>query len=100
MVLANFEWNLQKESENLEKHGISFEEAAATFQDPDGFQIVDLKHSAAEARFYWIGKLADGRVLTTRFTQRGERIRIFGSAEWRKFKRLYERTVVKKHSNR
>ena len=39
--------------------------------------------------FYWVGKRSSGRVLTTRFTRRGTKIRIIGSAEWREFRRLY-----------
>jgi uncharacterized DUF497 family protein len=79
--------------ENLQKHGISFLEAVEAFSDPDGFQLVDAKHSQAETRFFWVGKSRSGKVLTTRFTRRGYTIRIFGSASWRKFGRLYhERT--------
>ena len=88
-----FEWDLSKEIENLQKHGIAFAEAVETFSDPNGFQLTDAKHSATEARFFWVGKSASRKILTTRFTRRGEVIRIFGSASWRKFGRLYnERT--------
>jgi uncharacterized DUF497 family protein len=47
------------------------------------------KHSRAEERFCWVGRGASGRVLTTRFTRRGTKVRIIGSAEWREFRRLY-----------
>ena len=91
-----FEWDLSKEIENLNKHGIPFAEAVGTFSDPDGFQLTDAKHSAIEERFFWVGKSASGKVLTTRFTRRGNIIRIFGSASWRKFARFYnERTKTK-----
>jgi uncharacterized DUF497 family protein len=90
---VEFEWDLSKEVENLQKHGIAFAEAMETFSDPDGFQLTDMKHSTIEARFYWVGKSASGKILTTRFTRRGDNIRIFGSASWRKFARFYnERT--------
>jgi len=92
---VEFEWDLSKEIENLKKHGISFAEAVETFSDPDGFQLRDFKHSAVEARFFWVGKSESGKILTTRFTQRGDIIRISGSASWRKFGRLYrERTKI------
>ncbi|BFU91664.1 MAG: hypothetical protein NTAFB01_28510 [Nitrospira sp.] len=84
-----FEWDLSKELENLRKHGITFLEAAESFLDPHGFQLVDVKHSVREKRLFWIGQLSTGRVLTTRFTKRSGKIRIIGSAEWRKFRRLY-----------
>jgi uncharacterized protein len=90
---VEFEWDLSKEIENLKKHEIGFGEAVETFSDPDGFQLTDKKHSAIEERFFWVGKSEAGKILTTRFTRRGDIIRIIGSALWRKFARFYnERT--------
>jgi uncharacterized DUF497 family protein len=86
---VRFEWDLSKESENLRKHGVSFIEAVSTFSDPIGIQVMDEAHSDLESRYYWIGKSSNGRILTTRFTLREDTIRIFGSADWRKFRRLY-----------
>ena len=85
-----FEWDFRKERENQKKHKVSFSEAVEAFSDPNGIQLVDTSHSNSEERFYWVGKSDSGRVLTTRFTRRGPKIRIIGSAEWRKFRRLYE----------
>jgi uncharacterized DUF497 family protein len=79
---VEFEWDLSKEVENLQKHGIAFAEAIETFSDPGGFQLSDMKHSEIETRFFWVGKSASGKILTTRFTKRGDNIRIFGSASW------------------
>jgi uncharacterized DUF497 family protein len=89
-----FEWDAIKELANIRKHGVSFSDAVETFFDPNGFQMVDRKHSTIEGRFYWIGKMGSNRVLTTWFTRRGSRIRIIGSAEWRKFRRLYYETTA------
>ena len=86
-----FEWDLEKELENIKKHQVSFLEAQETFLDPFGIAMKDIIHSCeSEERFYWIGQNSDGRILTTRFTYRKTKIRIFGSAEWRKFRRIYE----------
>ena len=90
-----FEWDITKEAENLKKHGIAFTEAVECFSDPKGLQLIDKKHSDVEKRWYWIGKSKTGRILTTRFTQRGMKIRIIGCADWRKFRRLYETTEIK-----
>ncbi|TKB72412.1 MAG: BrnT family toxin [Nitrospira sp.] len=84
-----FEWDLSKELENIRKHGITFADAVESFFDKHGFLLVDNKHSVREKRYYWVGRIMTGRVLTTRFTRRGSKIRIIGSAEWRKFRRLY-----------
>lgn len=88
-----FEWDAIKERENKRKHRIDFLEATSSFLDPQGFQLVDTKHSEEEERFYWVGKSLTGRILTTWFTQRGQHIRIIGSAEWRKFRKLYHETT-------
>ncbi len=92
-VFVEFEWDLSKESENIRKHGITFLEAASCFEDSNGFQLIDSKHSESEQRFFWVGKSSSGKILTTRFTLRRDKIRIFGSAEWRKFRGLYFETT-------
>lgn len=92
----DFEWDASKANENLRKHGVTFTEAAESFSDPYGFALDDVKHSKSERRYYWVGKSARGRILTTRYTRRGENIRIIGSAEWREFKDLYEKAKSKK----
>lgn len=92
---VEFEWDLSKELTNLKKHKVSFPESVETFFDPSGIQLTDQKHSGSEPRFYWVGKSEQGRVLTTWFTRRGDKVRIIGSAEWRRFRRLYETTQVK-----
>ena len=92
----NFEWDKNKERRNLEKHGIDFSMAVESFEDPDGIKMADPAHTTVfEERFYWIGKTKDERILTTWFTKRGQKIRIIGSAEFRKFRRMYESTKVK-----
>lgn len=92
-----FEWDLGKESDNIRKHDVSFLEAVESFADPDGFSMMDTKHSENEMRYYWVGKSGKGRILTTRYTWRGNKIRIIGSAEWREFRREYsEKTGDKK----
>lgn len=90
---VEFEWDLKKEIANIRKHRVSFSEAVESFLDPDGFQMVDKKHSTQETRMYWVGRISSGRVLTTWFTKRGKTIRIIGSAEWRKFRRFYHETT-------
>jgi len=90
MVYLEFEWDLRKDVANVIKHGCSFIESEETFNDPAGLMLSDGNHSKVEARFYWVGASSTGRILTTRFTMRGSKIRIIGCAEWRKFRGLYE----------
>lgn len=84
-----FEWDLSKEQANIAKHGYSFSDAIEIFQDRQGVQLVDKKHSDSEPRFYWIGKSDSGKILTVWFARRGRKIRIIGCAEWRKLRSLY-----------
>ncbi len=92
-----FKWDPVKDVMNIQKHGISFKEAAKAFDDPDGIDLVDYKHSVYEIRRHWVGKIADGRVITVRYTMRGEIIRVFGASEWREHRRMYyEETKHKK----
>lgn len=84
-----FEWDLAKEQANISKHGHTFSEAVEAFQDPKGVQLVDRKHSDHEKRFYWVGKVSSGKILTVWFTRRGNKVRIIGCAEWRKFRSFY-----------
>lgn len=88
-----FEWDAAKERENIRRHKVDFLEAVLSFLDPYRFQLADEEHSGTEGRFYWVGQSPMGRILTTRFTRRGETVRIIGSAEWRKFRRLYYETT-------
>lgn len=95
-IETDFEWDSSKESENINKHGVSFTEAVESFFDPLGFTMRDSKHCVTEERFFWIGKSYNGRILTTRFTKRGNKIRIIGSAQWRKFVEIYNETTKNK----
>lgn len=91
--VVEFEWDASKETINIRKHRVTFAESIESFFDPKGFQMIDKKHSKEEQRYYWIGKSARGRVLTTWFTRRSIVIRIIGCAEWRQFRRLYNETT-------
>ena len=75
-----FEWDARKTAVNRAKHGVSFEEAATVFGDPDALDGPDLRHSEGETRFLRLGRAATGRVLMVAYTVRrrddGESIRI------------------------
>ncbi len=88
-MAASFEWDLDKDAENQQKHGVSFSLAQEAFLDPARVIARDLSHSKSEERFYCFGS-AGGGVLTVRFTYRKNVIRIIGAGYWRKGKRIYE----------
>jgi uncharacterized DUF497 family protein len=45
-----FSWDARKALSNLKKHGVSFEEAATVFGDPEALDWDDPEHSHAEIR--------------------------------------------------
>jgi uncharacterized DUF497 family protein len=84
-----FEWDEDKNQKNIEKHGVSFEEAQEAFYDKKRIIIKDGKHSRNEERFFCIGYDGKG-ILTVRFTMRNGNIRIFGAGYWREGRYRYE----------
>ena len=53
--MVKFEWDENKNQTNIQKHGISFEEAVTVFKDLDALIISDESHSNNEDRFLLIG---------------------------------------------
>ena len=89
MKKTRFEWDVNKDAENQEKHGISFSLAQHAFADPCRVIAEDLGHSETEKRYFCFGNV-EGGILTVRFSYRGGVIRIFGAGYWRKGKAIYE----------
>jgi uncharacterized DUF497 family protein len=65
-----FSWGAQKALNNLKKHGVSFEEAATVFVDPDALDWDDPEHSYFEQRSRPLGSSLVGRILIVVYTQR------------------------------
>ena len=89
MKKPNFEWDNNKDQENIIKHGVSFKEAQEAFLDENRIILEDVIHSTDEKRYYCIGKVTAG-IMTVRFTYRKDIIRIFGAGFWRKGEKRYE----------
>ena len=58
-----FEWDQSKSISNINKHGVSFEEATTAFDDNQYIEIVDPDHSDHEERFTVMGISAHNRLL-------------------------------------
>jgi len=84
-----FEWDDEKNKQNIIKHGISFEVAKEAFDDPTRLILADADHSHDEERYFCVGKVGE-MILTVRFVPRDNKIRIFGAGHWRKERRYYE----------
>jgi uncharacterized DUF497 family protein len=74
-----YEWDLNKASANVAKHGVSFPEAASVFLDPLSLTVEDASHSTGESRFFTIGLSNQGRLLSVFHSDRDGRIRIISA---------------------
>jgi uncharacterized protein len=88
---VRFEWDSDKASSNLAKHGVSFEEASTVFGDPLATTIVDPDHSVGEQRFLTTGLSGQQRVVIVWHTDREDVTRIIGAREATpRERRIYE----------
>jgi uncharacterized protein len=78
-VGMEFEWDTSKAASNLNKHGVSFEEAQTVFDNPLAFIFEDEAHSITEHREIIIGHSHRNRLLLVSFTERPNAIRIISA---------------------
>ena len=85
-----FEWDEAKNLENVENHGISFEQAVKAFDDDLAIPLEDIEHSDEnENRYALIGMCEIGLVFIS-FTFRGENRRIISARRAsRKMEKIY-----------
>lgn len=89
VIDGDFEWDEGKAEANLEKHGISFDEAQLALVDPFA---VDIDDGSSVGRVLVIGLSTEGRLLSVICEPRGERERIISARRaTRNERRLYER---------
>ena len=74
-----YEWHAAKAKANLQKHGVSFDDAATVFLDPLALTYPDPYHSGEEEREITIGRTAGHRVVFVSHCQRGNRLRIISA---------------------
>ena len=74
-----FEWDESKKISNIEKHGISFEEAKTLFDNPLAVIFDDPQHSIDEIREIIIGHSNQNQLLLVVFTERFGMIRIISA---------------------
>jgi len=61
-MTLQFEWDPNKAAGNVERHQVSFEEAATVFDDPLFITVIDEEHSVEEERYITIGRETSGLV--------------------------------------
>ena len=89
-----FEWDFKKAETNLEKYGISFEEASTAFKDLLSLTIDDPLHSSDEERLILIGMSYNNHMLVIVHTEIGNNIRIISARKTTKKERNYYETNV------
>lgn len=67
-----FEWDNHKAEINIQKHGITFDEASTVFADEYGLLIEDINHSETEERFILMGMSSTSKTLVVCHCYRGE----------------------------
>ena len=90
-MAREFTWDPRKAAANLEKRGVSFEDASTAFGDPLSVTVGDPDHSEDEARFVLIGQSFRGQLLVVVHSERESGIRIVSAREaTRRERRDYE----------
>ena len=78
-----FDWDSKKNSENINNHGISFEQSQEVFLDPLHLSILDERFSCFEERWITMGATQAGDVLVVAHLyfveEPGERLRIISA---------------------
>jgi uncharacterized DUF497 family protein len=64
MTELRFTWDTEKAKENERKHGVTFDEARAVFNDEGALLIDDPDHSDDEERFVIVGFSSRARLVT------------------------------------
>ena len=74
-----FQWDPKKAASNLNKHGVSFEEATTVFGDRLAGTVSDPVHSSRESRFVTIGQSVNSRLIVVVHADREDDIRIISA---------------------
>ena len=69
---TGFAWDDDKAEQNERDHGVSFDEAADAFYDPNRVELFDEGHSEGEARYVVLGFSSKGCLLFVSFTPVGK----------------------------
>ena len=81
MDKIEFSWDARKARQNLQKHKVSFEEAATVFYDENAIEFFEPGHSIDEDRFLMLGLSGRLRIMVVSYCLRkkGSEIRIISA---------------------
>ncbi len=86
-----YDWDQGKANINLQKHGISFQEAASVFGDPLALTFNDPDHSIHEQRLLTFGVTKNGQLVIVSHTETHDSVRIISARPMdRQERKIYE----------
>ena len=89
--MFKFEWDDQKATSNLRKHGISFDEAVSVFADDMALTFADTDHFESEDRSRTYGISNKGQLLVVVHTERRNNVRIISARKATRYEKgIYE----------
>lgn len=90
--MFKFEWDDQKATSNLHKHGVSFDEAVSVFADELALTFADTDHFGSEDRSRTYGISSKGRLLLVVHTERRYNVRIISARKATRYEKgIYDK---------
>ena len=74
----SYEWDEEKQRQNLRKHSVEFADAVSALEDEDALTSPD-DDSDEEDRFVTLGADLFGRILVVVYTWRGDMVRLISA---------------------
>lgn len=93
-----FEWDEEKNRSNIEKHGVSFEQASRIFESYT-LTVIDERFEYGEVREISIGLIGEVAYLTVAHTDREGNIRIISARPAKKSERKRYDEAIQKASD-
>lgn len=89
--IAGFQWDDGNSEKNWHRHRVTQAEAEQVFFNRPVLVIGDAKHSAAEPRYFALGRTDGGRELALAFTLRAPLLRVISARPMnRRERRVYD----------
>lgn len=89
--MFKFEWDQEKATRNVVKHGVSFDEAVSVFGDTLALTFSDTDHSESEDRSRTYGMSNKSRLLVVIHTERRNNVRIISARKATRYeKSIYQ----------
>ena len=90
--MFKFEWDDQKATSNLQKHGVTFDEAVSVFADALALTFADTDHFESEERSRTYGISNKERLLVVVHTERRDNVRIISARKATRYEKgIYDK---------